>query len=309
MKTLVTGVVGLIRSGALALTAMIAFTSTAAFADGDVWSLDSSTSNAILFQGSAAHPFSLNTGVARVTGKVSLDANDLDRSIVDLNIFPADEHWGGALTPESDLPAGYVPDATDHTLLTFKSKHILKTADGKLEVIGDLTLTRVQRSVTIVATDAYAGPVYGDPVIHNETHEIAFLFSSSSSQVLSGPLTPATLETKRMLEVSGSTRVNHEVFPQLLTAIRDTNWPSVVRNERCSVPSTIGEDYSGARCTGTVIAETRHDNCQMPASVGEDYSGPICTPAAGDQTTIVLDLKLLPTGSEPPTEMLSETTR
>jgi hypothetical protein len=37
----------------------------------------------------------------------------------------------------------------------------------------------------------------------------------------------------------------------------------------------------------------------MPAMVGDDYSGPLCSLPAGDQTTIVLDLKLLQTGSEP----------
>jgi hypothetical protein len=174
-----------------------------------------------------------------------------------------------------------------------------------LQLIGDLTLTQVQRSVTMVATEAYAGPVYGDPVIHTETHETVFFFPSSSSQFVSGPLTPATLQTKKSLELSGSTRVNYENFPQLLRAIKDTNWPAVVKDEQCRMPSTIGDDYSGARCTGTVIAATNNASCQMPASVGEDYSGPVCTPAAGNQTTIVLNLKLLPTGSEPAVGMLS----
>jgi polyisoprenoid-binding protein YceI len=288
----------------IVFTVMVVFISTVASAEDAIWSLDSSTSNAVLFQGSAKNPLSLNTGVARVTGKVSLGA-DLDHSVVDLSIFPSDEDWGLALTLESDLPAGYVPDATDHTLLTFKSKRILKTKDGRLELIGDLILTRVQRSVTMVPTEAYAGPVYGDPVIHTETRETAFFFPTSSSRALSGPLTPATLQTKKSLELSGSTRVNYENFPQLLRAIKDTNWPAVVKDEQCRMPSTIGDDYSGARCTGTVIAATNNASCQMPASVGDDYSGPVCTPAAGNQTTIILDLKLLPTGSEPAVGMLS----
>lgn len=70
------------------------------------------------------------------------------------------------LSPEGSLPAGYVPDTTDQTLLTFKPTS-LRTGDGRLEVIGDLTLIRVERTVTTMPTEAYAGAVYGDPVIHN----------------------------------------------------------------------------------------------------------------------------------------------
>ena len=57
--------------------------SSLAFAE-DTWTLDSSTSNARLYQGSKANPDSVNTGVARVTGKVKLDTNDPEESIFDL---------------------------------------------------------------------------------------------------------------------------------------------------------------------------------------------------------------------------------
>jgi len=36
----------------------------------------------------------------------------------------------------------------------------------------------------------------------------------------------------------------------------------------------------------------------IAASVGDDYRGPLRTPAAGNQMTIALELKLLPAGSE-----------
>jgi polyisoprenoid-binding protein YceI len=305
MKSLIIRRVKLASGGALATTVMLTLISTVAFADGGSWSLNTSTSTAVLFQGSAENPLSLNTGVARLTGKVSL-GTDLDHSVVDLSIIPSDEDWGRVLTLEGDLPTGYVPDVTDHTLLTFKSKRILKTKDGRLEVIGDLTLTRVEPSVAIMPSEAYAGPVYGDPVIYRETHETTFLFPSPGDHVLSGPLTAATLQTKSSLELSGSTQINYASSPQLLSALKGTNWPAVVKNEQCEMPSTIGEDYSGAQCTGTVIAVTNNDNCQMPASAAEDYSGAVCTPAAGDQTTIVLDLELLPSMPEPAAGMLSE---
>jgi polyisoprenoid-binding protein YceI len=309
MKSSINRIIESTKSGAISASLSIvifAVISTAAFAEGGTWYLDSTSSDARFFQGSASNPDSSNTGVARVTGKVKLDTNDLDSSIVDLSIYPADENWGHALNAEGILPTSYVPDPTDHTLLTFNSKRILRTNDGQLEVIGNLTLTRVERSVTLAPSEAYAGPVYGDPVIHTETREVTFVFPSLSRGVLSGRLTLATLKAQSALEVSGSTRVGHENFPELLSAIADTNWPSVVKNERCAMPSTAGgDDYSGAQCTGTLIAATNHDNCRMPALVGDDYSGPLCSLPAGAQTTIVLDLKLLQTGSEPSAETLS----
>jgi polyisoprenoid-binding protein YceI len=278
------------------------FAGSLAFA-GDTWTLDAGTSNARLFQGSKATPDSVNTGVARVTGKVKLDTNDRDKSTFDLSIYPADEYWSHALSANGALPTGYVPDATDHTLLTFKSTRILTKENGKFEVIGDLTLTRVERTITAEPTEAYAGPVYGDPVIHSSTREIRFLFPSLSAGFLSGSLTPGMTKNDDALEIVGSARVGHEDFPELLGAIRETNWPSVVKDQDCHF-SSIGEDYSGAQCTGTLIAATSYDNCHM-GSVGEDYSGLLCTPATGNQTTIVLDLKLLPAMPEPSAGMLS----
>jgi polyisoprenoid-binding protein YceI len=282
--------------------ASAAFFVTSLALASDTWILDSSRSSARLFQGSRATSDSVNTGVARVIGKVKLDTNDLDNSVVDLSIYPADEKWGHALSPQGALPAGHVHDTTDQTLLTFKSTRILRTGNGRLEVIGDLTLTRVERTVIATPTEAYAGPVYGDPVIHNETREITFLFPSVSAADLSGPLTPAVQQTKGVLEIMGAARVDREEFPELLSAIKETNWPPLVQNKDCHMPSTVGEDYSGAVCSGTLIAATSGDNCNMPGSVGEDYSGPQCAPATGNQTTIVLDLKFLHKVPEPSVE-------
>jgi polyisoprenoid-binding protein YceI len=281
--------------------ASAAFFITSLALASDTWILDAGTSNARLFRGSRANSDSVNTGVARVTGKVKLDTDDLDASFFDLSICPADENWGHALRPEGTLPTSYVPDATDQILLTFKSTRILRTGNGRLEVIGNLTLTRVEHTVIAAPTEAYAGPVYGDPVIHNVTREITFLFPSASAAHVSGPLTPAMLQTKGVLEIVGAARVDREEFPELLSAIKETNWPPVAQNKDC-MPSSAGEDYRGAVCTGTVVAATRGDNRSMPGSVGEDYSGPQCTPRTSNQTTIVLDLKFLHKVSEPSVE-------
>ena len=265
--------------------ASAAFFVTSLALAGDTWILDSSRSNARLFQGSRTNPTLVHTGVARVTGKVKLDTNDLDASFFDLSIYPADEDWGPALSPEGTLPTGYLPDAPDQILLTFKSTRILRTDNGKLEVIGGLTLTRVQRAVLAPPPKAYAGPVYGDSVIHNATREVTFLFPSMSAAHLSRPLTPATLQKKEVLEIVGSGRVDGEEFPELLSAIKETRRPPVMQSKDCH----IREDYSDL-CSGTSIAATADDNCHISTSVG-----PQCTAATGTQTTIVLDLKFLHT--------------
>jgi polyisoprenoid-binding protein YceI len=279
--------------------ASAAFFVTSLALASDTWVLDSSRSNARLFRSSKAASGSVNTGVARVTGRVKLDTNDLGASFFELSIYPADEDWGRTLSPEGTLPIGYVPDATDQTLLTFKSTRILRTRNGELEVMGDLKLSRVERPTIATPSEDYAGPVYGDPVIHNETRKITFLFPSASAAHVSGPLTPAMLQKGRVLEIVGSARFDRDEFPELLTAIKETNWPAVVQNKDCHMPSKVGEDYSGAPCTGTLVAATRDNNCDVPASAGEDYSGPQCTPATGNQITIVLDLKFLHTVPEP----------
>jgi len=152
MKSLIIYMVELFRRKAqvmFAIAGLMAFLSPAALAGDGAWSLDSSASDARFYQGSATNPRSSNVGVARVEGKVVLDPNDLQNSRFNVSIYPADEEWETALTPDGTLTTRFVPGATDHTLLTFTSKSIQKTGDGKLQVSGDLTLTRVERSVSM----------------------------------------------------------------------------------------------------------------------------------------------------------------
>jgi hypothetical protein len=286
--------------------ASAAFFVTSLALASDTWILDSGRSNARLFQGSKANSDAVNPGVARVTGKVKLDANNLDASFFELSFYPADEDWGYALSPEGTLPTGCVPDSTDQTLLTFKSTRIMRIGNGQLAVIGNLTLTRVERTILATPPEDYAGSVYGDPVIHNETREITFLFPSASAANVSRPSTPATLQERAVLEIVGSARVDRDEFPELLSAIKETNWSPVVQTKDCHMPSSPGEEYSGAVCTGRLIATIGDDDCHVPASAGEDYSGARCTPATVDQTTIVLDLKFLHTVPEASVGMLLE---
>jgi hypothetical protein len=184
----------------------------------------------------------VNTTVAPVTGKVKLDINDLDSSFFTLSIYPADEDWGHALSPEGTLPAGYVPDSTDQTLLTFNSSRILSTVDGKLVVIGDLEWTRVERTVTATPTEGHTGPEDGNLVIRNIVNEIKFLFPSASAEHLSEPLTPAMQQKRRVLEIVGSARIRREQLPELSSAMKETNWP--------------GEDDADPQCSPARGCET-----------------------------------------------------
>ena len=274
-----------------------------ASSDNNERSLDPTTSSARIFLGSAKNPDSVNVGVARVTGTVALDSNHPENSVVYLSIYPADEDWGAALSSEGKLPDGYVPDTSDHTLLTFKSERVVKTVDGKWEVTGNLMLTRVERNVTFDANEAYAGPVYGDPVIRTATQTVTFVFPATGIGTLSPA--PTTGEKGQVFTLSASARISHEDFKELSPAISETNWPSVVANKSCETPSTIGEDYSGVNCSGTEIAVASVENCQVPGNVGEDYRGPICTPPDGDLTTIALELKLTKANVGASAEMVS----
>jgi polyisoprenoid-binding protein YceI len=292
MKSILKRIVGRISNGAfvIALAAVMSAVifPTAAFASDGDRPLDPVTSSARLFLGSAKNPNSVNAGVARVTGTINLDETGPENSVVNLAIYPADEDWAaGALGPEGNLPSSYVPDASDHTLLTFKSTRTQRAADGAFDVTGDLTLIRVERSITADPSEAYSGPVYGSPVIYTVTEQATFTFSDPDSSSGTGS---AVASQNSVLEVSGSSRIRHEDFKELSGAISGTNWPSVVAGEHCDA-SAVGEDYSGIKCTGTEIATRSADNCQAPPTIGEDYSGMVCALPAGDQTTIALDLR------------------
>ena len=88
MNSRIVHIVALARSTTLAISlsiVMVAGITPAAFANSGIWTVDPEASDARLFQGSAANPHALNTGVARVTGNVELDTNDLDKSVFDLH--------------------------------------------------------------------------------------------------------------------------------------------------------------------------------------------------------------------------------
>jgi hypothetical protein len=229
----------------------------------NTWQIDPNNSVATLSAGSGAEM--LQIGLARVSGQVVFEANDASDPTVTFNVNSNEQE-------------------AESASMSFSSRRSAMTADGKLIITGDLSVTRVERSVTADPNEAYAGPQYGDPVAHTDSRQIAVVFSDPR-QVAS------EADTMRF---SGTSTVVREDFPQLLDAITTDAWPSqLINDEKCTSPSTIGEDYHGAECTGAVIASVQNAVAPTGASSGEGFYGfvPVVTPNR-DKATIALDLTL-----------------
>jgi hypothetical protein len=256
-------VTGGLRPVFVGLAFAVVFTSLSVHAQG-TWQVDPQHSVARLSLGSESN--ALEIGVARVSGDVVFDSND-----------PADPSVNLKINPENGLVA-------DHAIMTFTSERSAMTSDGKLVVTGQLSVTRIKRSATMDPNEAYAGPAYGDPVARTDTSEITLVFSCLRQSA-------AHFAT---MQLSGTTSVSRDAFPQLLDVLTQDDWPTqLVNDEKCEVPSTVGEDYSGAKCTGTVIATVTNRMVMVGSAGAEDYSGfqPAVTPDP-DRGSIALDLKL-----------------
>jgi polyisoprenoid-binding protein YceI len=245
------------------LLALAVFVSIPAYAQSGIWQVDAGHSIARLSLGRG--PQSVEVGVASVSGSVVFNSSDPADPVVDLNITP--DKQLGPNSPE----------------ISFKSKRSAITRDGKLAVVGELSVTRLERSVTMDPNEAYHGPEYGKPIVRTDTGEVTLVF----------PLTSLPVAQNGVLRLSASTIINRERFPQFLATLESDNWTSpVVEDENCTNPATVGEDYSGAICTGTVV--TTAINSVPTATVGgEGYYGfePAVVPDR-NHATIALDLKL-----------------
>lgn len=80
-------------------------------------------------------------------------------------------------------------------------KKVTRTPDGKLQVVGELVLTRVDRNAQIEPNEAYSGPTYGPPMIHRVVREAPFVLDAPAAAQKDG------------VTISGSTSVTRESFP------------------------------------------------------------------------------------------------
>lgn len=273
-------------AGALALTAPSTPTSTAGS-----WKVDAGHSDAKLTTDGTTDfgkkkVDNMVLGFARVNGEVKLD-DDPSKSRVDLHIYPANA-MAPTIGEDGKLASSWLANLANHTLMCFHSKQVVKTADGKLQVTGELKLTRVDRNVQLEPNEAYSGPVYGPPMVHTVSRQATFVFD----------LTPADAKgAQSAAMMAGSTAMTREQFPQLLKAVVNTYWPPLVQDENCQTPANVGEDYRGAMCTGTVLHSPALPEGPYTAAREDFAAQPDYNSVSGNELTILLHMHLVPAGS------------
>jgi hypothetical protein len=194
-----------------------------------------------------------------------------------------------AIDEDGKFLSHWLESLSNHTLVCFHSKRVARMPDGRLQATGDLTVTRVDRNVEMTPNEAYAGPVYGPPVIHRTSREATFVFDFPAAGVNG--------QKEGSMNVSGSTSMFREDFPQLVRAIVSTYWPPVVQDEHCQVPEA-NEAYSGAQCTGTYLSTPGLPESPHAAN-GEDVGVPTNFNAiVGNHLTVLVQLRLAPKVSE-----------
>jgi polyisoprenoid-binding protein YceI len=224
-------------------------------------------------------------GVARVAGAVKLDGSEPANSAFDFTMYSAASK-APPMNEEGKVKTQWLVTHANHTLVCFHSKGVRETADGRLQTTGNLVLTRVDRNVEMTPNEAYAGPVYGPPMIHRLIRQATFVFDAPAARGGGGEF-----------QTSGSTNVIREDFPQLLKAVTATYWPPVVQDENCRFPAGAGEAYSGSQCTGTLVESPAPPEAPH-AENAEDYPGPSnFNSIVGEHLTIAVHMRLTPTGS------------
>jgi polyisoprenoid-binding protein YceI len=239
------------------------------------WQIDAQHSDAQLVTDATTNygktKIDATLGFARVTGVIRLDEGDPAKSSVDLEIYPATS-TRPPISEDGKFLDQWLANRANNTLVCFHSKGVSRTPEGRLKTTGALALTRVDRNVEVVPSEAYAGPVYGPPMIHRVTHEMTFVLNPRAADVKD--------QKDGGILMSGSTSMFREDFPQLVQAAVSTHWPVVVQDESCKAPVAVGEDYQGPQCTGVFLEAPPLP--QVPkATTGEDY------PAASNFNTVV----------------------
>src|ERR1700731_4779617 len=212
------------------------------------WQVDARHSDANLITDATTDygktKINVTLGYARLIGKVKVDDNDPTKSSVDLRIYPATS-MAPSIDEDGKFLSHWLENLSNHTLVCFHSKKVLPMPDGRLQATGELAVTRVDRNVEMTPNEAYAGPVYGPPVIPRVSRETTFVFDF--------PAADGNTQKESSIKASGSTGLFREDFPQLVRTVVSTYWPPVVQDENCQVPDA-NEAYSGSQCTGTYLA-------------------------------------------------------
>jgi len=185
----------------------------------------------------------ITLGFARLHGTVKIDDANPAESSVEFRFYPA-MSMTPSINEDGKFLTQWLQDPANQTLVSFHSKRVVRTPDGRLQATGELAVTRVDRNVEATPSEAYAGPVYGPPMVHHVSRQETFVFDLRDSN--------GNGQKDGGIQASGSTKMAREDFPQLAKTVINTYWPPLVQDENCQVPDA-NEAYSGSRCTGTYI--------------------------------------------------------
>jgi polyisoprenoid-binding protein YceI len=234
-------------------------------------------------------------GFARVGGLIKLDDSDPSKSKVDFEIYPATS-MSPIIDEDGKFLSHWLENMSNHTLVCFHSKNVVRTPDGRLQATGELAVTRVDRNVEMTPSEAYAGPVYGPPMVHRVSRNATFIFDLSASN--------GRAQKERSIQASGSTSMFREDFPQLVTTVVNTYWPPLVQDESCEQPAA-GEAYSGSQCKGTYLSAPGLPEAPHAAN-GEDIgTRQNFNNLVGNHLTLRVHLSLAPNGSGEQTAVLN----
>ncbi len=223
-------------------------------------------------------------GFGRVNGHIELNNSDLSQSAFNFRFYPATS-MTPVISEDGKFLKDWLANLSNHTLVCFHSRGAIRTSDGKLQTTGTLVLTRVDRAIDATPSEAYAGPVYGPPIVHRVSHEATFVFDLPSLGEKNSGTT---------IQLSGKTGMFREDYPQLVKAVVNTYWPPVVQDQICQWPSNVGEDYDGAHCTGKLLSAPGLPDSPHAAG-GEDVgtdSG--FNSIVGNHLNILMHLRLTP---------------
>jgi polyisoprenoid-binding protein YceI len=259
------------------------------------WQVDAGHSDAQLITDATTDygktKLNVTFGFARVNGRVELSNEDLAKSSFDFRLYPATS-ISPVIDEDGKFLNHWLANLSNHTLVCFHSKGAVRTSDGRLQTTGNLILTRVDRSIDATPNEAYAGPVYGPPVIHRVSHEATFVFDFPAANGIE--------QKNGAILASGKTAMLREDYPQLVRAVVSTYWPPVVQDENCRWPSSVGEDYHGAQCTGKLLSapglpEAPHAANGEDVGVTQNFNAVV-----GDHLNILVHFRLTAQGSGEP---------
>jgi len=232
----------------------------------------------------------ITLGFGRVSGTVIFNDGDLAKSNVELHFYPATS-MTSPIAEDGKFNDRWLANLANQTLICFHSKSVVRSGDGKLQVSGTLVLTRVDRTVLADPNEGYAGPVYGPPVVHRVSQDATLVFDSVSPD--------ENGKDAGAVRGSASTRVFREDFPQLLKAVTATYWPPVVQDKNCQPPASVGEDYHGGACTGTMLMAASLPEAPHAGNaedIGYEQASDFNT-VVGERLNILVHMRLLPKSS------------